>query len=379
MGGFRMDDLNYKKYIEETLENVKKENSDLKNVNLLIAGKSGVGKSTLINTVFGEELAKTGTGKPITDHINLIEQENFPVKIYDTVGFEISSMGFDLKNVVKSFKRNPIQQLIKKVQSTETMDDDIHVVWYVISGSGSRIEEAEITFIKWLVEQNLPVVIVLTKCFDLTEANLLKDEIEKIIDLQNEIVLLLAKETDSQPIFGIEELIDVTIKVLPEGLQASFIHSQEASIKVKHDEAAKIVAGAMAANFGVGFSPIPGTDAPAMVGSQLAMMTKITSIYGIDVDQQKIETALTSMLGVYAATISGKSIAGNIAKLVPGLGTIGGGLISGGVGMVITGALGYAYIELMELVVKGEVNLSTITPTALTDLLLELLPKYLPK
>ena len=309
----------------------------------------------------------------------MIEQKNFPVRIYDTVGFEISKMGFDIKSVVKSFKRNPIQQLIKKVQATETTDDDVHVVWYVISGSGARIEEAEISFIKWLVDQKLPVIIVLTKCFDIKEATLLKNEIEKLIDSSFDIILVLAKQTEHQGIFGIEELIDATVELLPEGLQASFIHSQEASIKVKHNEAVKVVTATMAANFGTGFTPVPGADAPIMMTSQTAMMTKITSIYGIEVDKQKIETALTSMLGVYAAMISGKSLAGNIAKLVPGVGTLGGGLISGGVGMVITGALGYAYIELMELVIKGQVDLSTMTPDALTDLLLKLLPNYLPK
>lgn len=374
-----MDQANYKKYVEETFNNVKKENKELKKVNLLIAGKSGVGKSTLINTVFGEDLVKTGVGKPVTEDIHLIEQKNFPVRIYDTVGFEISKMGFDIKSVVKSFKRNPIQQLIKKVQATETTDDDVHVVWYVISGSGARIEEAEISFIKWLVDQKLPVIIVLTKCFDLKEATLLKNEIEKLIDSSFDIILVLAKQTEYQDIFGVEELIDATVELLPEGLQASFIHSQEASIKVKHNEAVKVVTATMAANFGTGFAPIPGADAPIMMTSQTAMMTKITSIYGIELDKQKIETALTSMLGVYAAMISGKSLAGNIAKLVPGVGTLGGGLISGGVGMVITGALGYAYIELMELVIKGQVDLSTMTPDALTDLLLKLLPNYLPK
>ncbi|MHC5549429.1 hypothetical protein [Carnobacterium maltaromaticum] len=35
--------------------------------------------------------------------------------------------------------------------------------------------------------------------------------------------------------------------------------------------------------------------------------------------------------------ISGKAIAGGITKMIPGIGTIAGGLISGGVGMVITG------------------------------------------
>lgn len=53
-------------------------------------------------------------GKPVTDQISLIEKDDFPVRIYDTVGFEIGSLGFDIKDVMKSLKRNPVQQLIKK-------------------------------------------------------------------------------------------------------------------------------------------------------------------------------------------------------------------------------------------------------------------------
>lgn len=374
-----MEQSNYKQFVEETFNGVKKENKDLKKVNLLVVGKSGVGKSTLINTVFGEEMVNTGAGKPVTNQISLIEQDDFPVRIYDTVGFEIGSLGFDIKDVLKTLKKNPVQQLIKKVQATESQEDDIHVVWYVISGSGSRIEEAEISFIKWIVEQKIPVILVLTKSYDLTEANLLKEQIEQLVLDAKGIILVLAKESDNQSVFGIEELIQMTVDCLPEGLQASFIHSQEASIKVKHNEATKIVTGAMAANFGTGFTPVPGADAPIMMASQSMMITKITSIYGVDIDKQKIETALAGMLGVYAAMISGKTIAGGITKMIPGIGTIGGGLISGGVGMVITGALGFAYMELMELVLKGQVDLSTITPEALTDLLVELLPNYLPK
>lgn len=374
-----MEQSNYKQFVEDTFNGVKKENKELKKVNLLVVGKSGIGKSTLINTVFGEEIVQTGIGKPVTEQISLIEQEDFPVRIYDTVGFEIGSLGFDIKEVVKTFKRNPVQQLIKKVQATETIEDDIHVVWYAISGSGSRIENAEISFIKWIVEQKIPVIITLTKSYDNEEAALLKAKIEELTAGTKGVILVLAKETENQEVFGIEELIQLTVDCLPEGLQASFIHSQDASIRVKHNEALKIVAGTMAANFMTGFAPVPGADAPIMMASQSAMVTKITSIYGIDVDEQKIETALAGMLGVYTAMISGKSIASGIAKAVPGIGTVGGGLISGGVGMVITGALGYAYMELMELVLQGQVDLSTITPATLTELLLELLPKYLPK
>lgn len=369
----------YEEMVRQAFVEIEKENNELGHVNLLVTGKSGVGKSTLINTVFGEALAETGIGKPVTDKINLIEKAGFPVRIYDTVGFELEKMGFDLSGLVKSFTGNDIQKLIKKVQSTETEEDDIHVVWYLISGTSSRIEQPEIDFIKWLHGKKLPVIIVLTKSYDLTEAHLLKAELEKLVPLLTDVIPVLAQETDNLKPFGIEMLIDRTFSVLPEGLQASFVHSQGASLKLKHREAAKVVSLSMAATFGTGFTPLPMADAPLMLATQSGMMAKITSIYGVDVDKQQIETALVSMLGVSGALVAGKSLSSNIAKLVPGVGTVGGGLIAGGVGMVITGALGYAYMELMELVIQGKVDLSSITPKELTDILLELLPRYLPK
>lgn len=39
-----MEQSNYKQFVEETISGVKKENEDLKKVNLLVVGKSGVGK-----------------------------------------------------------------------------------------------------------------------------------------------------------------------------------------------------------------------------------------------------------------------------------------------------------------------------------------------
>src|SRR4051812_33127463 len=35
-------------------------------MNLLIVGKTGTGKSTLVNAVFGDEVASTGVGRPVT-------------------------------------------------------------------------------------------------------------------------------------------------------------------------------------------------------------------------------------------------------------------------------------------------------------------------
>src|SRR5699024_11502963 len=39
--------------------------NEFKRVNIVVIGKTGVGKSTLINNLFREKLAETGTGKPV--------------------------------------------------------------------------------------------------------------------------------------------------------------------------------------------------------------------------------------------------------------------------------------------------------------------------
>lgn len=63
----------------------------MKRGNVLVIGNSGVGKSTLINSVLGVEKAKTGYGTSgTTDKLELYQSEDIPFRIIDTVGFEPS-------------------------------------------------------------------------------------------------------------------------------------------------------------------------------------------------------------------------------------------------------------------------------------------------
>src|SRR5690606_19569099 len=59
--------------------------------NLAVFGKTGVGKSTLINAVFGEDVAPTGIGEPVTMDGHLYVHRSGFLGLYDTRGLEIGN------------------------------------------------------------------------------------------------------------------------------------------------------------------------------------------------------------------------------------------------------------------------------------------------
>ena len=74
--------FDYDKLLNKIRKNVKKPS-------VLVTGGTGVGKSSLINHLFGMDVAKTGNGKPMTDRITRYEPENYDVVLYDTLGYEV--------------------------------------------------------------------------------------------------------------------------------------------------------------------------------------------------------------------------------------------------------------------------------------------------
>lgn len=84
-----MQDYNPAKVAEQITELIQKEYKELKNLNVMILGKTGVGKSTLVNNMFSEKLAETGVGKPVTDKIHQLSKPDYPLTIFDTPGLEL--------------------------------------------------------------------------------------------------------------------------------------------------------------------------------------------------------------------------------------------------------------------------------------------------
>lgn len=117
----------------------------------------------------------------------------------------------------------------------------------------------------------------------------------------------------------------------------------------------------MAATALTGAVPIPFADAPLMIGEQVTLMAAICGIYGIDISKDGLKMLATAAIGAGGAAIVGKSVATNLLKLIPGVGSVAGGAISAGTAGLVTLAMGKAFIEVCKMVRLGKLSEADIT------------------
>lgn len=231
------------------LENVSEIcNSDVNTANIMVAGKTGTGKSTLLNAIFGEDLAETGVGKAVTEHINEYAHENIPIHIWDTVGLELDSE--KTRQSIDEIKRT----IASKSEAKGELNQ-IHAIWYCINSGSNRYEGAELEFIKELYSIGVPFTIVLTQCYGAKKKIAEFEEVIKKINREMgmddiSIIRVLAMdyevEIDDDTIitksaFGLDELVHVTMDRLPKYVKSGFIAAQKVSESLKHNECEKLV------------------------------------------------------------------------------------------------------------------------------------------
>ena len=69
----------------------------------------------------------------------------------------------------------------------------------------------------------------------------------------------------------------------------------------------------------------------------------------------------------------------NILKLIPGIGTIGGGTISGATAAALTWGLGRTYIKLMEKLFMGDIKIEDLENESVKEEIRNLLKENLAK
>ena len=161
--------------------------------------------------------------------------------------------------------------------------------------------------------------------------------------------------------YGLDVLIKVMGEALPDELIKTLQHVQIACVAEKKRHAQEVVAAATVAAVGEGAVPIPFSDCALLIPTQLSMIASITVIFGFDVNKSLLTAFLSSTLGSGGVTLLGKTIVTNLLKLIPGAGSVAGGVISAGTAGVLTAGLGEAYIKVMELVFRGEMSIDDLT------------------
>lgn len=229
-----------------TNENQNTQTNDIfDTANIIIAGITGAGKSTLINAVFGKDFAATGKGRPVTQEIKEYCNPNVPVRIWDSIGFEI---GNDNSGVSKT--KASITKIKKTIEEQASKDqiDHIHAIWYCINQGGSRYQPTEAEFVRELHSIGVPFIIVVTQCIEeddefVNEINNLNFK-NGITDIP--VIEVLAQDKTfrgggSIPAFGLEELVDKTLEMLPSFIKGSFIAGQQIKVVLKREECETII------------------------------------------------------------------------------------------------------------------------------------------
>jgi hypothetical protein len=297
-------------------------------VTVAVLGRTGAGKSTLINAVFGGEVAAAGTGAPVTRGV--AEYRAPLLTLLDSRGLELGESADVLAEVVGERAR-------------AGADEALHVVWFCIDAEQARLEPAEERLIARCREA-VPTIVVLTKALEPPDA-LLALIAPPVIP-----VLALGRSLGGVdiPPHGVEELISRTVSVLPEAARAAFVVSQRYAIDAKLAEAR-----AVAARYASGAPS--GTD--ALARHQLRMLADISALYSVEVG----ETQRRAMIRM--VTRGAQQLDAVAQRLLEALGMpVAGAVVSAGTAMGATKLVGELYARLCR-----ELALRQLTGQTLTD------------
>jgi len=311
-------------------------------VNILIAGRTGVGKSTLINAVFQGNLATTGQGRPVTQHTREVTKEGVPVSIFDTRGLELADFAAtfeELDRFIVDRRRNADPQ------------QHIHIAWVCIAEDLRRVESAESDLVARLSRLGVPVIGVITK----TRSDKgFRATVQQLLPAARNVVSVRAiqEELDDGPILppkGLYDLVNLTMEIVPEGHRNAFVAGQKIDVELKQRRAHEIVVGVALAAATAGMTPIPFADAIILIPIQIGMLASITAVFGVPLSQGFLTTLIASGATSVGATFTGRTIVAELLKLIPGAGSTAGAAVSAVTAGMLTTAFGEAYIAALVL------------------------------
>lgn len=327
--------------------------------NVLVIGNSGVGKSTLINAVLGEESAETGWGiEGTTIELKPYKNEGIPFRLIDTVGF---APGFIKEtqaiNVVKKWSKSSMKE--------GNSDKQINVIWFCVDGSSSKLFLHTLNNLSRAtsVWKTVPIIVVITKSFSepnrtaniemvneaFSKRKHLFEKLRKVIPVVASTFVL--NDNAFAPPSGITELIDATNELMPEGMKAGKDDIATFNLKRKRALAHGVVGVSTASAVVIGAVPVPFADAFLLTPLEIAEVNALAQIYGINKTEGS-KQFINSIVEVGTVSLAAKA-AISALKAIPGI-NIGASVLNAVIAGSIVTAIGEGTIYAFEQIYLGK-------------------------
>lgn len=327
--------------------------------NVLVVGNSGVGKSTLINSVFeSEEMAKTGIGEAVTRELRVYESEGLNFRLIDTMGFEPGLM--NQNRAVRA-----IRKWSKESIKEDASDRQIHMIWYCIDGTSKKMFRKNIDMLARAaaIWKSVPIIVVITKSYSKPERDenvqMVRRAFEshkKLSENLKAVIPVVARtykidEENNINVIpdGLGELLAETEKYIPEGMILSVKDQDSYRLQQKRILSHSVVASSVLAGITIGLTPIPFADGLLLTPLEAGLVKGLSKIYEVHYDNN-MEFAQT-IIDAGAAGIIGKTALSTL-KAIPGL-NIAADVLNAIVAGSVIAALGEGCVYIFEQIYLG--------------------------
>lgn len=332
--------------------------------NVLVLGNSGVGKSTLINAVIGDQVARTSFGtRGTTSELMVYESDAVPFRVIDSIGFEPSP--------IKSLKAvHAVRAWSKASAKADGEDHRIDVIWFCVDGTAAKLFPQTIRNLSNAVAmwRSVPIITVITKSYS-------KPDRERNVAMVREafagqrvernlraIVPVVAQtyvldETAFAGPEGISDLIDATMQAMPDGMRGGSQDLMAFKLNRKRVLAQGLIGACVAAGATVGAVPLPIADSLVLSPLELAELNGLARLYGIDKDEDS-KHFLDAIVQVgTAGTVAHAAI--SAIKAIPGI-NIAASALNAVVAASIIAALGEGAVTAFEQVATGRRSIQDV-------------------